>query len=48
MQSYPNEMRNVRLMLGLDPVLAADQQFDRQTLSDNVSLLTPVLLREVN
>ena len=48
LQTLANEMKTVRQMLGLDPVLDDALQFERQTLIDNVSLLTPAMLREVN
>ena len=48
LQTYANSMTDVRRMLGLDPVMDEDIQFERQTLIDNVGLLTPAILREVN
>ena len=48
LQTLANEMKTVRQMLGLDPLLDDALQFERQTLIDNVSLLTPAMLREVN
>ena len=43
-----NELNAVRQMLGLDPIFDQDIRFERQTLIDNVSRLTPAILREVN
>ena len=48
LQSYANRMSDVRQMLGMDPVLDEGVRFERQTVIDNVSLLTPGILREVN
>ena len=48
LQTIANEMKTVRQMLGLDPILDDDVQFERQTVIDNVSLLTPAILRDVN
>ena len=43
-----NHMDIVREMLQLDPIFDRDVQFERQTLLDNLSRLTPAMLREVN
>ena len=40
--------KDLRQMLGLSPVMDEEITFDRQTLIDNVSLLTPSILRQVN
>lgn len=48
LQTYANQMSDVREMLGLDRVSDADRQFERQTLFDYISLLAPAILREVN
>ena len=43
-----NEHRTLRLMLGHSEVLDEDATYEHQTVVDNVSLLTPELLSEVN
>ena len=48
LQTFANEMNTIRQMLGLDPRMDDDVQFERQTLIDNVSLLTPAILHDVN
>ena len=48
LETLANELRSVREMMGLDPVFDEGVVFNRQTLIDNVSLMTPELLREVN
>lgn len=41
-------MKTVRQMLGQYPDMDEDMQFNRQSLIDNVSLLKPEILGEVN
>ena len=48
LQTFANDMTILRQMLGLKPFRDDDLQFERQTLVDYVSLLTPEILREVN
>ena len=43
-----NQLSDIRQMLGLSPVIDQEIDYDRQTLIDNVSLLTPSILHQIN
>ena len=48
LEMLANEMKSVRAMMGLREQEDEDMEFERQTLIDNVGVLTPEMLREVN